>query len=161
WRWASPSARARRTPVCAPGGRTTTQRFGRPSLVLEGESSTRSNPSTPTKKAIAASYSGTMTATSSSWAMGLESYPSPGHPVLDGTVRRRAVSLRGSRPLSGRERILRRRLPETVVPAEPLRQEAALPEPELAAEGGAAARSPPRPHRLPHRLEGRGRDRRL
>ena len=33
-RWRSPSAWASRRPVCAPGGRTTTQRFGRPSFVV-------------------------------------------------------------------------------------------------------------------------------
>src|SRR6266851_7569946 len=43
--WSSPSACARRTPVSAPGGRTTTQRLGRPSLVVAGESSASSNPS--------------------------------------------------------------------------------------------------------------------
>ena len=47
--------RASRSPVAAPGGRTTTQRFGRPSLVCAGESSTSSKPSASTKKAIAAS----------------------------------------------------------------------------------------------------------
>jgi hypothetical protein len=41
--------------VSAPGGRTTTQRFGRPSLVRAGESSTSSNPRTSTKKAMAGS----------------------------------------------------------------------------------------------------------
>ena len=41
-------------PVRAPGGRTTTHRFGRPSLVvIAGESSTSSNPSAPTKNSIA------------------------------------------------------------------------------------------------------------
>jgi hypothetical protein len=40
-----PSARARRMPVSAPGGRTTTHRLGRPSLVSDGESSTSSNSS--------------------------------------------------------------------------------------------------------------------
>lgn len=53
--WCSPSARARRMPVSAPGGRTTTQRLGRPSLVLAGESSTSSNPRARVKKAIASS----------------------------------------------------------------------------------------------------------
>jgi hypothetical protein len=38
-----------------------TQRFGRPRLVRAGESSTRSKPSTSTKKLIAGSYSLTMT----------------------------------------------------------------------------------------------------
>ncbi len=41
----SPSACARRIPVSAPGGRTTTHRFGRPALVNDGESSTSPNPS--------------------------------------------------------------------------------------------------------------------
>jgi hypothetical protein len=36
-------------PVCAPGGRTTTHRFGRPSLVIAGESSTTSKPRASTK----------------------------------------------------------------------------------------------------------------
>ena len=39
----------------ASAGRTTTQRFGRPSLVSDGVSSTSSNRSTSTKKRIAAS----------------------------------------------------------------------------------------------------------
>jgi uncharacterized protein len=51
----SPSARASRMPVTAPGGRTVTQRFGRPSLVAEGESSTSSKPSASTKNRIAES----------------------------------------------------------------------------------------------------------
>jgi hypothetical protein len=37
------------------GGRTTTQRFGRPSFVRAAESSTSSKPSVSTKKAIASS----------------------------------------------------------------------------------------------------------
>jgi hypothetical protein len=53
--WCSPSARARRMPVCPPGGRTTTQRLGRPSFVRAGESSASSNPSARVKKAIASS----------------------------------------------------------------------------------------------------------
>lgn len=54
-RWCSPSARASGIPVWAPGGRTTTYRLGRPSLVSDGESSTRSKPSTSLKNAIAES----------------------------------------------------------------------------------------------------------
>ncbi len=61
--WSGPSARASSSPVDAPGGRTTTQRLGRPSFVVRaGESSTRSKPSTRTKKSIAGSYSSTTTA---------------------------------------------------------------------------------------------------
>jgi len=52
----SPSAWASRMPVSAPGGRTTTHRFGRPPPVVSaGESSTRSNPSAWVKKAMALS----------------------------------------------------------------------------------------------------------
>jgi len=43
------------SPVSAPGGRTTTQRFGRPSLVRAGESSASSNPRASVKNAIAES----------------------------------------------------------------------------------------------------------
>jgi hypothetical protein len=42
-------------PVTAPGGRTTTQRFGRPLPVSAGESSASSKPSAVTKKSIARS----------------------------------------------------------------------------------------------------------
>src|SRR5262245_3092095 len=52
-------------PVSAPGGRTTTHRFGRPSLVSDSESSTRSNPRTSTKNRMAGSYSATTMATRS------------------------------------------------------------------------------------------------
>ena len=41
-----------RMPVSAPGGRTTTHRFGRPSFVSDGESSTNSKPSTSTKNSM-------------------------------------------------------------------------------------------------------------
>ena len=53
--WRSPSARASSSAVAAPGGRTTTQRLGRPSLVSAGESSTSSKPSASTKKPMASS----------------------------------------------------------------------------------------------------------
>ena len=47
-RCSGPSARASSSPVRPPGGRTTTHRFGRPSLVVrDGESSTRSKPRNP------------------------------------------------------------------------------------------------------------------
>lgn len=47
--WASSSA------VVAAGGRTTTHRFGRPSLVKDGESTTSSKPKTSTKNRMASS----------------------------------------------------------------------------------------------------------
>ena len=51
----APSALASSRPVPPPGGRTTTHRLGRPSLVSDGESSATSKPSTPVKNSIAAS----------------------------------------------------------------------------------------------------------
>ena len=50
--------------------RLTTQRFGRPSFVSDGESSTSSNPRTSTKNAIAGSYSSTTMVTRCRCAMG-------------------------------------------------------------------------------------------
>ena len=51
----SPSTPPSSKPVPAPGGRTTTQRLGRPSFVRDGESSASSKPSVPTKKSMAGS----------------------------------------------------------------------------------------------------------
>ena len=51
----APEGDAEGLPVCAPGGLTTTQRFGRPSFVVAGESSTRSNPNASTKNQMASS----------------------------------------------------------------------------------------------------------
>ena len=47
--WSSPSASASSSPVCVPGGRTTTHRLASPSFVVDGASSTNSNPSRSTK----------------------------------------------------------------------------------------------------------------
>jgi hypothetical protein len=51
----APSDSARSSPVCASSGLATTQRFGRPSFVVAGESSTRLNANASTKNRMVSS----------------------------------------------------------------------------------------------------------